>query len=65
MFTPTGNDYRVIGGGDLNSRVDNMNISKPRDNMRYRKNTDNVINSYGHELGRIYRSFSCFVVNDL
>ena len=40
MFTPIDNDYMVIGGGDLNSRVGIMNISKPRDNMRYRKNIE-------------------------
>ena len=54
----------VIGGGDLNTHIGNMTAGKEHLCMKYTTNIDSVINSHAQELGKICKSFSCFVVNN-
>ena len=63
MFTPIGSNHVFIGG-DLSSRISNMDVGKEHLCMKYTRNIDSVINSHGQELWKICKSFSCFVVNN-
>ena len=64
-FTPLDNECLVFGGGDLNGRVGDLQISSPPNNGRYRSNCDQIVNGHGKEIVGICRSFSCYIVNNL
>ena len=64
MFYPVDHNRIIIGGGDMNGRVGDVNYRLPK-SMTYSPNVDKVVNSHGNEIISICKSFKCFIVNNL
>ena len=59
-------DSRVIlGGGDFNCRVGDINQKIPILGASYRPNVDAEVNVHGKMLRNICRSYNCYVLNNL
>ena len=63
-FLPKNSQRVVIGGGDLNARIGDIQQKLPA-NCSYRKNVDAVVNDSGHTIRSICSSYNCFVVNNM
>ena len=63
-FSPKNSNYVVIGGGDINARVGDVQQKLPP-TCSYRKNVDSVVNESGRTLRSICLSYNCFIVNNM
>ena len=63
-FQPKNCKRIVIGGGDLNARVGDIQQRLPA-NCSYRKNVDEIVNDSGHTIRSICSTYNCFVVNNM
>ena len=63
IFNPINENHIVIGGGDLNARIGNIN----RKNFKghYRKTPDTVVNTHGKSLLKICKNSDIYVINNL
>ena len=64
-FMSSEDNFMVLGGGDLNSRVGDVDTSLTPYSGTYKANCDQIVNGHGTEIMNICRSFSCYVVNNL
>ena len=63
-FYPKDSSNVVIGGGDLNARVGDINQRIPL-NCSYKKNVDKEVNDSGRTIRSICASSNCFVINNM
>ena len=63
-FFPKDSQFVVIGGGDLNARVGDIQQKLPP-HCSYRKNIDETVNESGRMVRSICLSYNCFIVNNM
>ena len=63
-FLPKDSKRVVIGGGDINARVGDIQQKLPV-NCSYKKNADEFVSESGRTIRSICSSYNCFVINNM